>query len=118
MLTDTDNRLHSVQLTQSCLTLCNAMDCSTPGFSVHHQLLELAQTHVHRVSDVIQPSHPITLSLLFHYNDVDKVLISGVGISDLPYFKISFLCFHSLFYNHTGPLQDSLSSCIHHVSTF
>ena len=35
------------------------MDCSTPGFPVHHQLPELAQTHVHRVSDVIQPSHPL-----------------------------------------------------------
>ena len=45
---------------QSCLTLCNPMDCSTPGFPVHHQLLELAQTHVHRVSDAIQPSHPVS----------------------------------------------------------
>ena len=36
---------------QSCPTLCNPMDCSTPGFSVHHQLLELAHTHVHRVGD-------------------------------------------------------------------
>ena len=46
-------------VTQSCLTLCDTMDCSTPGFPVHHQLLELAQTHVHRVSDAIQPSHPL-----------------------------------------------------------
>ena len=38
---------------QSCLTLCNAMDCSMPGFPVHHQLLELAQTHVYQVGDVI-----------------------------------------------------------------
>ena len=43
---------------QSCLTLCNPMDCSTPGFPVHHQLLKLAESHVHRVSDAIQPSHP------------------------------------------------------------
>ena len=43
-------------VTQQCPTLCDPMDCSTPGFPVHHQLLELAQTHVHRVSDVIQPS--------------------------------------------------------------
>ena len=43
---------------QSCLTLCNPMDCSTPGFLVHHQLPELAQTHVHWVGDAIQPSHP------------------------------------------------------------
>ena len=41
----------------SCLTLCDPMDCSTPGFPVHHQLLELAQTHVHPVGDAIQPSH-------------------------------------------------------------
>ena len=40
---------------QSCLPLCDPMDCSTPCFPVHHQLLELAQTHVHRVSDAIQP---------------------------------------------------------------
>ena len=45
---------------QSCLTLCNYMDCGTPGFPVHHQLLELAQTHVHQVSDAIQPSHPLS----------------------------------------------------------
>ena len=45
---------------QSCLTLCDPMDCSTPGFPFHHQLPELAQTHVHRVSDAIQPSHPLS----------------------------------------------------------
>ena len=45
---------------QSCLTLCDPMHCSTLGFPVHHQLLELAQTHVHRVSDAIQPSHPLS----------------------------------------------------------
>ena len=45
---------------QSCLTLCNPMNCSTPGLPVHHQLLEFTQTHVHRVSDAIQPSHPLS----------------------------------------------------------
>ena len=44
---------------QSCPTLCDPVDCSTPGFPVYHQLPELAQTHVHRVSDAIQPSHPL-----------------------------------------------------------
>ena len=44
---------------QLCLTLCYPMDYSMPGFSVHHQLPELAQTHVHRVSDAIQPSLPL-----------------------------------------------------------
>ena len=46
-------------VTQLCLTHCNSMDCSMPGFSVHHQLLKPTQTHVHRVDDVIQPSHPL-----------------------------------------------------------
>ena len=43
--------------TQSCLTLCDPMDCSMPGFPVHHQLPEFAQTHAHRISDAIQSSH-------------------------------------------------------------
>ena len=46
-------------VTQSCLTLYNPMDCSTPGLPVHHQLPELTQTHVHQVGDAIQPSHPL-----------------------------------------------------------
>ena len=45
---------------QLCPTLCNPMDCSTPGFLVHHQAPELIQTHVHQVSDAIQPSHPLS----------------------------------------------------------
>ena len=46
---------------QSCLTLCDPMDCSsTPGFAVLYQLTELAQTHVHCVSDAIQPPHPLS----------------------------------------------------------
>ena len=44
---------------QTHLTLLDSMDCSTPGFPVHHQLPKLAQTHVHRVGNVIQPSHPL-----------------------------------------------------------
>ena len=53
-----------ISVTQSCLTLCDPVDCSTPGFPVHHQLPELTQTHVHRVSDAIQSSYP--LSSPFH----------------------------------------------------
>ena len=44
---------------QSCPAVCDPMDCSTPGFPVHHQLLEFTQTHVHWVGDVIQPAHPL-----------------------------------------------------------
>ena len=49
-----------ISVTPLCLTLCDPMDCSTPGFSVHHQLPEFAQTHVHRFGDAIQPSHPLS----------------------------------------------------------
>ena len=60
---------------KSCPTLCHPMNCSTPGFPVLHSLLEFAQTQVHRVSDAIQPSHPLlppsflalNLSQIFEY---------------------------------------------------
>ena len=53
-------RVSSVSsVAQSWLTLCNPMDCSTPGFPVHHQLSEPTQTHIHCVGDAIQPSHPL-----------------------------------------------------------
>ena len=48
--------------TQSCPTLWDPMNCSTPGLPVHHQLLQFTQTHVHLVSDAIQPSHPLLSS--------------------------------------------------------
>ena len=55
--------LSSVQFSsvaQSCPTLCDPMDRGTPGLPVHYQLLESTQTHVHRVNDAIQPSHPLS----------------------------------------------------------
>ena len=53
--------LGSVQFNRSvCLTLCDPMNWSTPGLPVHHQLPEFTQTHVHRVGDAIQPSHPLS----------------------------------------------------------
>ena len=53
----------SVQFSHSAMsTLCNPMDYSTPGLLVHHQLPELAQTHIHRVGNAIQPSHPLSFS--------------------------------------------------------
>ena len=74
--------LQLCSVTQSCLTLCDFMDCSTPGFSVHHQLPELAQTHVHQVGDAIQPSHPLLSSSpefsLSHHQD----LFQGVSSLD------------------------------------
>ena len=60
--------LHHVAIAVHSLSrvrLCDAMDCSRPGFPVHHQLLELAHTHVHQVRDAIQPSHPLLSSFSF-----------------------------------------------------
>ena len=104
----------SVQFSQSCPTLCDPMDCSTPGLPVHHQLLELAQTHVHWVGDAIQPSYPLSshsppafnLSQhegLFHWvsssHQVAKVLgIMCTNVNSYIYFlsktKNLFCCFH------------------------
>ena len=53
---------------QLCLTLCDPMDCSTPGFPVHHHLPELAQNYVHWVNNTIQPSHPLSSPSLPAYN--------------------------------------------------
>ena len=58
-LRNSNNCVQFNSVTQSCPNLCNPMDCSTPGFPVQHQLPELAQTHDHRVSHAIQPSHPV-----------------------------------------------------------
>ena len=62
-VTDFYELLSSVQFSsvvQSCLTLYDPMSCSMPGLPVHHQLPEFTQTHVHQVSDAIQPSHPLS----------------------------------------------------------
>ena len=55
-------------ITQSCPTLCDPVDCRMPGFPVHHQLPELAQTHVYRVCDAIQTSHPLKIQCIFRAN--------------------------------------------------
>ena len=52
--------VHLSSVAQSCPTLCNPMNLSTPGLPVHHQLPEFTQTHIHRVSDAIQPPHPLS----------------------------------------------------------
>ena len=54
------NALRFISVTQLCLTLCDPMNRSTPGLFVHHHLPEFTQTHVHRVGDAIQPSHPLS----------------------------------------------------------
>ena len=54
------NSVQFSSVAQSCPTLCDPMNCSTPGLPVHHQLPEFTQTHIHRVGDAIQPSHPLS----------------------------------------------------------
>ena len=101
---------------QSCLTLRDPMDFSMTGlFPVHHRLLELAQTHVHRVGDVIQPSHPLSSSppafYLSHHpglfqwvscwHQVVKVLVIQLSASVLPVniqdqFALGLTCLISL----------------------
>ena len=68
---------------QSCLPLCVSVDCSTPGFPVHPQLLELAQTHVPWVSDAIQPSHPLPSPSppLFNVSQHQNLLMSQFFVS-------------------------------------
>ena len=58
------NNLRCCSVTQLCSIVCDPMDCSTPGFPVLHHLLEFAQTHVHRVGDAIQSSHPLSSPVL------------------------------------------------------
>ena len=54
-----DSAIQFSSVAQLCLTLCDPMNCSTPGLPVHNRLPEFIQTHVHRVGDAIQPSHPL-----------------------------------------------------------
>ena len=85
-------------VTQSCLTLCNSMNCSMPGFLVLYHLLELVQTHIHWVSDAIQPSRPLlspsppTFNLQKHQNLVQWVSSSKQGpkVSELQFQHQSF----------------------------
>ena len=101
-----------------CLTLCDPMDCSMPGFPVHHQSLEFAQTHVHRVDDAIQPSHPLlspsppVLNLPQHqglfqwvssWHQVAKINVQLCSISLL------WVCFFSVSLSLFLPLPSLLS---------
>ena len=65
-INERNNQFSSIA--QSCLTLCDPMDCNTPGLPVHHQLPKLAQTHVYWIGDAIQPSHPLPSPSLPTFN--------------------------------------------------
>ena len=82
---------------QSCPTLCNPMNRSTPGLPVHYQLPEFTQAHVHRVGDAIQPSHPLSSSLRMDW--LDLLAVQGTLKSLLQHHssKASILL-HSAFF--------------------
>ena len=87
---------------QSCLALYKPLDCSMPGFSVHHQLLELAQTHVHQVGDAIQPSHPLLSPFLPTFNlSQHQGLFQGVNsshqVAELLEFQLQHQSFQWIF---------------------
>ena len=103
-------------VTQLCPTLCNPMDCSTPSFPVHHQLLELAQTHVHLVGDAIQPSHPLlspspAFSLSQHQSLSSESVFTSGGQSIL---KLRLL-YSNYPLQHSG-LQNSMDCIVHGVA--
>ena len=86
---------------QSCPTLCDPMDCSTPGFPVHHQLPELA--HIHQVSDAIQPSH--TLSSPSPTED-------EIPFTRIPFFSTPFpILVSCLFGDRSSDISEVLSHC-------
>ena len=102
---------------QSCLTLCDPMDGSTPGFPVHHQLLEFIQTHVHWVGDAIQPSdslsspsppafnlsqHQSFLKWVSSLHQVAKVIGVSASASVLPMNSQDWFPFHDVISRWTG----------------
>ena len=92
-----------VQSTQLCPTLCDpTMDCSTPGFPVLHRLSELAQTHVHWVSDVTQPSHPLLspsppIFNLSQHQGLFKWVSSSHRVAKVLEFQLQYQSFQWIF---------------------
>ena len=101
----------SVQFTQSCLTLRDPMDCSTPGFPVNHQFPELAQIHVHRVGDAIQPSYPLSspsppLFNCFQHQSLFQGVSSSHQVAKVLEFQLQHQSFQWIF--RTDFLEDWL----------
>ena len=98
-----------ISVTQSCLTLCHHMDCSTPGFPVHHQLPELAQTHAHWVGDAIQPSHLLSSPFPPAFNiSQHQGLLQGVSSSHQVVKVLEFQLQHQSFSEYSGLISFSI----------
>ena len=86
---------------QSCPTFCDPMDCSMPDFPVHHQLLELAQTHVHQIADAIQPSYlllsPSPAFNLSWYQALFQWVYSSPQVEKVLEFSLQHQSFQSIF---------------------
>ena len=95
---------------QSCPTLCDPMNRSTPGLPVHHQLPEFTQTQVHRVSDAIQPSHPLASPSPPALNPSSiRVFSFGISYHEIPMEYILSTCIYQktcLFHFHSGGYSD------------
>ena len=119
-------------VTQSCPTLCYLMDCSMPGLFVHHQLLEFTQTHVHWISDAIQPSYPLSFppppafNLSQNQGMLNQFFSSGgqsIGVSALefsfsPSNEYSGLISFRMDWFDLLAIQGTLKSFLqHHIST-
>ena len=107
----------TVQLVaQLCLTLCDPIDCSTPGLPVHHQLPEFTQTNVHQVNDVIQPSHPLSSTSPSAFNlSQHQGLFKGVHSLNQVSKVLEFQFQHQSFQGtpRTDLLQDGLVGSPH-----
>ena len=91
---------------QLCPTLCNPMNCSTPGLPVHHQLLESTQTHVHWVDDAIQPSYPLSSPSPWAYERTKKkyslyfCMLTWVSHCSKCFIQINSFASHNWFINY------------------
>ena len=116
--------------TQSCPTLCNPIDCSTPSLPVHHQLLKFAQSHVRWVSDAIQPSHPLLSPSpppVFNLSQHQALTESALRIRWPKYWSFSFSISPSNEYSglisfrmdwlDLPAVQGTLKSCLQHHSS-
>ena len=97
----TSASVHFSSVLQSCLTLCHPMDCSIPGLLVHHQLPEFTQTHIHWVSDAIQPSHllssPSPVFNLSQHQGIFKWVSSSHQVAKVLEFQLQHQSFQWIF---------------------
>ena len=96
------NEAQFSSVTQSCPTLCDPVDCSTPDLPVHHQLPEFTQTHVHGVGDAIQPSHPLLIPSppilnLSQHQGLFKWGSSSYQLAKVLEFQLQHRSFHQIF---------------------